>query len=356
MISSLGSLAMTKRKLDDYSDPKVFADPTLDITFKMLFASEQNKDILISLLNSLLSFKGEKEILEVEINKTDLPVNLVASDGGAGIVSSVDLLCTNKGKHKIAVEMQGQKTKYFLAREQEYMAKLLSGQVKEGEGQLYHEKLFETYIIVIGKANIFIGNTSLKDQKLYELDVEPIILQTGEKFPGNKMFWKFFELPKFQESEDYKQVSKGRDLKHQWLEFLIDCSKQNEEPNREGIIKKGYEIMKIAQWNSDMQTLYWKQKAQEEDFRETQKELKKEEFEKGKLKGKIEGEIKGEIKAVKSFIELAVSRDKFIPRLKFLTQEKVKDKLQDNLKYIEEHINDSDSDIGEALGLIGDLI
>ena len=40
-----------------------FADPTFDLTFKMLFGNENHKDILISLLNSLLGFKGDKEKL-----------------------------------------------------------------------------------------------------------------------------------------------------------------------------------------------------------------------------------------------------------------------------------------------------
>ena len=148
-----------------------FADPTFDLTFKMLFGNENHKDILISLLNSLLGFKGDKEITEVEINSNEFPVSFVSSDKGeSGISSSVDILCTNKGKQKIAVEMQRQKTKYFLAREQEYMSKLITNQVKEGEGQQYHEKVLETYIIIIGKSNIFTGNTALKDQKLFEIE------------------------------------------------------------------------------------------------------------------------------------------------------------------------------------------
>jgi hypothetical protein len=42
----------------------------------MLFGSDQNKDILISLLNSLLGFEGDKEIIEVEINSNELPVSV----------------------------------------------------------------------------------------------------------------------------------------------------------------------------------------------------------------------------------------------------------------------------------------
>ena len=112
--------------------------------FKMLFSDEEHKDILISLLNSLLGFSGNKAIMDVTINPRELLVSKVSNiRGESDIASSVDLLCTNKGKQKIAIEIQGQRTNYFLAREQVYMAKLVAGQVKEGESILYHEKLLD---------------------------------------------------------------------------------------------------------------------------------------------------------------------------------------------------------------------
>ncbi len=54
----------TKEKKQEVNIPETFADPTLDVTFKMLFGN----DILISLLNSLLGFTGNKKIIEVQIN------------------------------------------------------------------------------------------------------------------------------------------------------------------------------------------------------------------------------------------------------------------------------------------------
>jgi len=64
------------KKQNHASDmPEIFGDPTYDVTFKMLFGNEQNKDILISLLNSLLVFTGDKEIEEVQINTNENPVS-----------------------------------------------------------------------------------------------------------------------------------------------------------------------------------------------------------------------------------------------------------------------------------------
>ena len=239
--------------------------------------------------------------------------------------------------------MQRQKTKYFLAREQEYMSKLIAGQVKEGEGKKYHEKVLDTYIIIIAQNNVFIGNTALKDQKIFEIDVVPMVVQTKEIYPGNKMYWKFFELTKFKESDSYKgkEINKISPLKEQWLEFLVDCSEQKAKPDRAEIIKKGYEIMKVANWTHDKKTLYWKQKADEEAFFEELKDEKLKLKEGAFKKGKLKGEIKGEISMVKNFIKFGVNTEKFKDGLNFLTSDKVKAEHKDNfIDYIGEHLNE----------------
>lgn len=109
--------------------------------------------------------------------------------------------------------------------------------------------------------------------------------------------------------------------------------------------------MKVATWTPDTKTLYWKQKMNELDAIETQKALAEEKFEQGKLKG----EIKGEISKVKDFMEFGATQDKIISKLKFLTNEKINHNLDENLKYIQDHLDDSDSDICGELGLLGAL-
>ncbi|AVP87658.1 Putative transposase [Candidatus Phycorickettsia trachydisci] len=341
---------------------EIYADPTTDVGFKMLL--NKDKEILMSIINSLLDFSGENEIVELEISSNENSVDLISSEKGqSGIVTSVDILCTNKGKHQIAIEMQRQKENYFLAREQFYMAKLISNQVKEGESQRYHEAVLETYIIVIGKKNMFTGNTAISDQNLFEIDVKPMIVKTGEIYPNNKMNWRFFELPKFQKSNEYKHINKGSIIKYQWLAFLSDCSNKEVALDRKEIIKKGYEIMKIATWSADKQTLYWKEKDNERAAQQILKESKEEGFaegfeegmekgmEKGMERGKLKGEIKGEISKVKTAIKWNVSKDHVVLELKFLTNPKLMDKLESNLSYIQEHMDDTESVICDELGL-----
>lgn len=97
-----------------------------------------------------------------------------------------------------------------------------------------------------------------------------------------------FELPKFIKSVKNKIINQHSSLKKQLLDFLIKCGTQQEVPNDiSEIIKKGYDIMKIANWNEDQRTLYWKQKATELYEIEEQRIL----IEYGETRGKIKGEI-----------------------------------------------------------------
>lgn len=309
-----------------------FADPTLDVSFKMLFGQNENKDILISLLNSLLDFKGKNLITEVAINPSELVVsNISYKKGETGISSTVDILCTTDGGKQIAIEMQGQKTNYFLTREQEYMAKLIYGQVKDGQGNEYHEKVLDTYILVIGKNNMFVGNTALKGkllnsnisaQNLFEIDVEPRVKQTGEIVPGNKMHWKFFELPKFKASSEFSKINNLSDIKYQWLEFLIECNSQTEIPDRNELIQKGYNIMKLATWDSSDRAKLWKQKQNEIDALQ-QKVFDKED---AYQKGKLEERLTSDIDKIKMGNEFNLQKESIFKKFKCLNKKRFAEK------------------------------
>ncbi len=339
-----------------------FADPTFDTTFKMLFGSKEHDDILISLLNNLLNLSGDKKITALEIitEKLETPI-FSYSDGESSVSGAVDVLCTTTSGQKIAVEMQRAKQPYFLARTQHYMSKLISVQVNEKSGSEYHKEILDTYILVLEKQNLFTGQHELSDKTVYEIEVEPIVKQTGEVFPGNKMHWKFFELSKFKEHNDSKNLTKDSDLKYQWLEFLIDCGSQLSEPDRHELIKEGYNIMKMMKWAGDKQVLYWKEQMRELDAIENQKEEKLKAFqeglEKGKLegikegelKGKWKGEVKGEIGKIKIGLEAKLDDDKIIKKLKY-----TQDKFQDFKKYFETNPNQLEIDDNESV-IMGEM-
>ena len=361
--------------------------------FKMLFGSKEHDNILISLLNNLLDLSDDKKITKLEIitEKLEIPV-FSYSEGESSVSGAVDVLCTTASGQKIAVEMQRAKQPYFLARTQHYMSKLISVQVNEKGGKDYHKDILDTYILVLEKQNLFTGQHKLSDESLYEIEVEPLIKQTKEVFPGNKMHWKFFELTKFQQHDVYKSLTKDSNLKHQWLEFLINCGEQLNEPERNDIIKEGYKIMKLAQWNGDKQALYWLEQAREFDQIENQKEEKLKAFEEGLKKGKLEERLTGDIDKIKTGIKFNVKPEeltlnfnfKCLNKKRFLEKDwsqeqsekinkKVKrdeletkkvvgddenqklSKLLDIFEYVKEHKSEKSETICSDLKLLGDL-
>ncbi|MDX2050420.1 MAG: hypothetical protein SFT93_04545, partial [Rickettsiaceae bacterium] len=106
-------------------------------------------------------------------------------------------------------------------------------------------------------------------------------------------------------------------------------------------------IMETAKWTPDQQALYLKQKMREQDLRLTHEEEKREAYDRGKL----EGEIKGEIHMIKVLLDNHVEKEKIIQSLKHLTNATLQHNLDKNLAYIQEHINDTDSQICKDLGL-----
>ena len=213
------SSSSSKKAKHEVHIPETFADPTYDVTFKMLFANDAHKNILISLLNSLLGFKGDQEIQDVKIKSPELQ-----KESASGVKGAVDVLCETKNGKKIAVEMQRQYKDYFLPRMQEYMSKIISGEVMVGQSEQYHEVLVDTYILAIGKDNIFKGVYAIASDTLFEKTVMPMIAEIGQVIPGNKMYWKFFELPRFAQQHKDGTINKESSLKFQWLNFLLHCN------------------------------------------------------------------------------------------------------------------------------------
>ena len=345
------SSSSSKKAKHEVYTKGIFADPTYDITFKMLFANDAHKNILISLLNSLLGFTGDQEIQDVTIQSPELQ-----KENASGVKGAVDVLCETKNGKKIAVEMQRQYKEYFLPRLLEYMSKIVSGQVMVGQSKQYHKELLDTYILAIGKDNIFKGIYEIASDTLFEKTVKPIIIETGQVIPGNKMCWKFFELRRFAQQHKDGTINKESSLKFQWLNFLLHCSEKEEIPeDMDPIIQEGYNIMKVAKWDSATRVLYWKQKADERSELLEAKRLQEEQYKHGFDSGQLKGEIKGEISKVKFSIKYKVPLKEIASDLQFLTHNKVKDKLEQNINYIQDHINDTDSDICEELGLLGEL-
>ena len=101
-------------------------DPKVDYVFKILFGDEDDKSMLISLLNAIL--KGKPYIKDLSLNNTEIPKILKDNKS-----CKLDILATSDEGIKFNIEMQCKKTKDIFNRTVYYASKLFTKDLKENE-------------------------------------------------------------------------------------------------------------------------------------------------------------------------------------------------------------------------------
>ncbi len=101
-------------------------NPRVDFAFKKLFGSEENKDLLISLINAVVSEKDQ--VADVTLRN---PYSL--ADYQAGKMSILDIKAVDRKGRWFNVEMQISEDLYFDKRAVYYWAKLVTEQLAEGQ-------------------------------------------------------------------------------------------------------------------------------------------------------------------------------------------------------------------------------
>ena len=148
----------------------VFADPTYDATFKMIFGNEQHKKLLISLINNLLDFKNEQEVKEIHLITTEIPIAYAGH-----LKTAIDVRCKTSDGREILVEIQRKYKEYFLNSSQYYMAKAISVQLEDGQSALYNTKMLPVYVLAISRETLF----KFKNDPSFEKTVVPTIKENN---------------------------------------------------------------------------------------------------------------------------------------------------------------------------------
>ena len=176
-------------------------NPLVDFAFKKLFGSEENKDLLMSLINAIVS--EQDQVSEIELKN---PYNL--ADYQNGKMSILDI----KAKSKTTacwfnVEMQISEDYHFDKRAIYYWSKLVTEQLSEG---MMFKALPKTISIIILDFN-FIPNTSEVHNRYKILNT-----QTGLDDNLHDVFeLHYIELKKFYKS--FEQIETALD---RWNTFL----------------------------------------------------------------------------------------------------------------------------------------
>ena len=260
--------------------------PKLDVMFKKLFASEENKRLLMSLIASLLSMEVES-IKSIEVlNGEILP------DERGEKFGRLDLLLIMNDETKINIELQIKIQDDYADRSTFYWSKAYTTGLKAGEE---YSELKETICINIIGFKMFDCEEYHSHFKIMEKDRHEVLT---EKFAIH-----FFELPKLRGTE-----VNADDMMNLWLK-LIDCESEEdlkmlERTNAAPIKEAAYFIRKMSADEKVKEKARLEEKrlhdeasmigtARRQGLKEGFERGEKEGFEKGEKKGFEKGEKKG---------------------------------------------------------------
>ena len=207
-----------------------YLNPRNDVAFRKLFGTEDNKDVLIRFLNTILELNDQTLIEDVDfINPWQAP----RIDGAKQ--SIVDVLVKDKRGIRYIVEMQVCRTADFTKRAQYYTAKTYVDQMRAGHG---YRGLNSVFFIAIADHILFSKKAAYKSLHLM------CDQSTGENDLKDFRFT-FIELPKFT-----KQAHELLTFEDQWLYFLKHAEEISDVPSsvNDSVLQKAYHAIERMAW------------------------------------------------------------------------------------------------------------
>ncbi len=202
-------------------------NPKIDLVFKKIFGTEQNKNVLKSLINSVLP--KDEQIVEVMIKN---PYN--EADFVSDKLSVVDIKATDEKGRWYDIEIQVKEQKFYGKRAIFYLSEIYSNQLLESDS---YDKLRKTIIISLLDFDYFTNDKRYFRRCCYK-DFE-----TDEFYPElNFADLYFVELKKF--DKELKNIKTTLD---RWITFLNKATEYDREtiPNelREPEIVKAFDTI-----------------------------------------------------------------------------------------------------------------
>ena len=213
-------------------------NPKVDFAFKKLFGSEENKDLLISFINSILS--EDEQIKNIQLKN---PYNI--ANYKSDKMSILDIKAEDENGVWYDIEMQLAEQVFFEKRAFYYWAKVYSDQLESGYN---YDKLRKTISINILDFNYLDEEKFHNIYKVYNKETKKELSSVFEMH--------FIELNKF--NKDFKEVKTALD---RWVVFLnrayeLEKDKIPEELAADEAVRKAVERLDIMHLDKEERTLY----------------------------------------------------------------------------------------------------
>jgi predicted transposase/invertase (TIGR01784 family) len=219
------------RELSEMS-PAKYINPYTDFGFKKLFGTPLNKELLISLLNSL--FLGKEVISDLTYLNGE---NLGNSYGDRRAI--FDVYCENEKGETFIVEMQKAEQQYFKDRSVFYSTFAIQNQGKKGIWDFNLKGVYTVGILDF----VFPDNEYPEDGMRHEIQLMDV---EDKHVFYNKLTFLYLEMPKFKKTEDELVT-----MYDKWLFVLHNLSRLMKRPAalQERIFTRLFEQAEIAHYS-----------------------------------------------------------------------------------------------------------
>ncbi len=264
-------------KLNPYKPPMLskYLNPRNDLAFKRIFGEERNKDLVIALINAVLSNQMHKKIVKIHFLKSTQEPETAAAKR-----SIVDILCQDEDGCRYVIEMQVAPQEGFEKRAQYYASRVYTSQMKRGGA---YQDLKKVIFLAFVDYPLFDYKKSYKS--------EHVMVDRDTTDHDLKDFsFTFVNLPKFMarypdtlptslEEKFYYFLCKADELTASQVKAL--------EANNE-VIQRAFQELDIINWSQAERNTYDQVEKIERDHRAIMTFARNEGIEKGIEKGKIE--------------------------------------------------------------------
>jgi predicted transposase/invertase (TIGR01784 family) len=273
--------------------------PRIDLVFKKLFGVEENKDLLISLINSIVS--GEDQVVDVTILN---PYN--AQNFKQDKLSILDIKAQGIDGKRFNIEIQISDEADYDKRALYYWAKLYTEQLKVAQDYSTLSKAIGIHIL---------NFTSIPQAKNYHN-----VFHITEKDNGFAYFKDLelhtIELNKFTNdaNEELKDiVAKTKSALDMWAAFLTrhDLLKADRLPKEldNDSLKKALTVLNVMNFNDEERELYEDHLKWLRIEANTLKKAENKAREEGLAEGKVEGKAERDIAIAKNLLKLGLPLD-----------------------------------------------
>ena len=262
----------------------IFVNPFTDFGFKRLFGEEPNKQLLISLLNTLLPIKHQIQDLQYSKNEYQ----------GANALDRkaiFDLNCVSTTGERFIVELQKAKQNFFKDRSVYYATFPIQEQAVKGDWDF---KLAAVYTVGILD---FVFDEDAKSHNTEVVHYIQLKNQRNQVF-YDKLTFIYITLPQFK-----KSLNELQSIQDKWFYVFRHLSELHEIPPvlQEAVFLQLFEAAKVAKFSPSERQAYENSLKYYRDLKnvtdtardEGREEGFEEGFEEGVEKGKEEGKTLG---------------------------------------------------------------